>query len=92
MFASLFLLIEMSQKLEKIYFRGSRSEKKYVLSVLELFFFSNQLAISLASFQKVQYCSCKPVVIALAVTVSNNFIRGTVYMKRYAKEQGRVRP
>lgn len=86
MFVSLFLLIEMSQKLEKLYIRDSRSEKKYVVSVLGLFFFSNQLAVSLASFQKVHYCSCKPVVIALAVTVSNNLIRGTVYMKRYAKE------
>lgn len=87
MFASVFLLIEMTQKLEKFYLSGSRSERRYVVPVLGLFFFSNQFAISLASFQQVHYCYCKAVVIAPAITVSNNFNRATVCMKSYAKER-----
>jgi len=60
----------MSQKLEKLYLSDSRSERKYVVSVLELFFCSNQFAISLAWFQQVHYCYCKAIMFAPAINSS----------------------
>lgn len=89
MFAYLLLLMEMSQKLEKLYPRVSKSWRKYAFSVMVLLFFCNKFAINLPSFQQVhysQYCSVqyfKAVVIALAVAL---------YMKSYAKEHWRARP
>lgn len=58
---------------------GSRNVRRYVASVLGLFFFSVMFGVHLTSFQQVHYCYFQSVFIALAITVSNIFNTGPAY-------------
>lgn len=71
---------------------GSRNVRRYVISVLGLFFFSDTFGIHLPPFHQVHYCYFQSVFIALAVTVSNNFNTGPAYTQRNsaALDHGRL--